>query len=112
MTGLADSDWAGSWDCRRLTSGYAFAIDGLVCSWSSQLQLMVANSSVEAEYMALAGATRELIWTSMFLQELEQPMSKTAELHVSAGTSTLHSHNGEIIHNHNVPILHSDSCGA
>ncbi|SOV02267.1 uncharacterized protein UDID_19160 [Ustilago sp. UG-2017a] len=112
LTGWADSDWASSRDCRRSTSGYVFTIDGLVCSWSSRLQPTVANSSVEAEYMALAGAARELLWTTMFLHKAKQPMSKTAGIHVSAGTSVLHSHNSKLTFNRNVPILHSDSSGA
>ena len=61
LTGWADSDWAGARDCRRSTSGYVFAVDGLVCSWSLKLQSTVANSSVEAEYVALAAAACELI---------------------------------------------------
>ncbi|CCF53331.1 hypothetical protein NDA11_003732 [Ustilago hordei] len=97
LMGWADSDWAGSHDCRRSTSGYMFIIDGLVCSWSSQLQPTVANSSVEAEYVALAAVARELLWTSMFLCELEQPMLKATEVHVSAETSVLHSCDWDLI---------------
>ncbi|KAJ1595126.1 hypothetical protein NDA11_002885 [Ustilago hordei] len=66
---------------QRSTSRYVFTIGGLVCSWSSQLQPTVANSLVEAEYIALAAAARELLWTSMFLQELEQPVPRTAKIH-------------------------------
>ena len=35
LAGWADSNWAGSHNCRRSTSGYVFTIGGLVCSWSS-----------------------------------------------------------------------------
>ncbi|SOV09013.1 uncharacterized protein UDID_18233 [Ustilago sp. UG-2017a] len=72
----------------------------------------VANSSVEAEYVVLAGATRELLWTSMFLCELQQPAAKTAGIHVSAGTSIIHSCNGELVFDWSVPVLYSDSSGA
>lgn len=112
LAGWADSNWAGSCDCRRSTSGYVFTIGGLVCSWSSRLQPTVANSSVEAEYVALAAVARELLWTSMFLQELEQPAPRTAEIHVSAKTSIIHSHDGELAYDRNVPVLYSDSSGA
>ncbi|SAM78582.1 uncharacterized protein UBRO_21059 [Ustilago bromivora] len=70
LAGWTNSDWAGSCNCRRPTSG-----------WSSRLQPMVANSSIEAEYVALAAAARELLWTSMFLHKLEQPAPKTARIH-------------------------------
>ncbi|SAM86438.1 uncharacterized protein UBRO_20981 [Ustilago bromivora] len=113
LTGWANSDWVGLHNCRRSTSGYVFTIDGLVCSWSSQLQLTVANSSVkEAEYVALTVATKELLWASMFLCELKQPVPKTAEIHVSTGTLIIHSHSGELAFDQNIPILHSNSSGA
>ena len=75
-------------------------------------QLTVANNSVEAEYVALAGAARELLWTSMFLHELQQEAPQTTGINVSAGTSTIHSKNGELAFDRNVPILYSDSSGA
>lgn len=112
LVGWADSNWAGSHNCRRSTSGYVFTIGGLVCSWSSRLQLTVVNSSVEAEYVALAAAARELLWTSMFLHKLEQPASKTARIHVSAGTSIIHSCDGELAFDQSVLVLYSDSSGA
>ncbi|CCF52159.1 hypothetical protein NDA11_006753 [Ustilago hordei] len=48
----------------------------------------------------------------MFLQELEQPTLKTAGIHISTGTSTLHSHKGELVYKQNVPVLQSNSSGA
>ncbi|SPC60920.1 uncharacterized protein UHOD_11195 [Ustilago sp. UG-2017b] len=112
LAGWADSNWAGPCDCRRLTSGYVFTIGRLVCSWSSRLQPTVGSSLVEAEYVALAAVARELLWTSMFLQELEQPAPRTAEIHISAKTSIIHSHDGELAYDRNVPVLYSDSSGA
>ncbi|CCF51999.1 uncharacterized protein UHOR_17014 [Ustilago hordei] len=112
LTGWADSNWAGSRNCRKLTSGYIFAIDGLICSWLSRLQLTVANSSVEAEYVALAGAARELIWTMMFLSELRQSAPTTTGIQVSAGMSIIHSHDRRLSFDWNVPVLYSDSSGA
>ncbi|KAJ1037254.1 hypothetical protein NDA14_000703 [Ustilago hordei] len=111
LMGWADSNWARSHNCRRSTLGYVFIIDGLMCSWSSRLQPMVANSSMEAEYMALAAAARELLWTSMFLHELEQPMLKATEIHVSVETLVLHSHDWDLIFNRDIPVLHSDLSG-
>ena len=112
LAGWADSDWAGSCNCCKLTSGYIFAIDGLICSWSSRLQPTVANSSVEAEYVALAGAARELIWTMMFLSKLRQSAPTTTGIQVSAGMSIIHSHDRRLSFDWNVPVLYSDSSGA
>jgi len=39
-------------------------------AWKSQLQVTVALSTMEAEYMALTEATKELIWIRNLLAEL------------------------------------------
>ena len=39
-------------------------------SWRSKKQIVVAHSSTEAEYRALAATTTELIWLRWLLQDL------------------------------------------
>ena len=43
---------------------------GNLISWKSKKQDVVARSSVEAEYRAMALTTCELIWLKHFLQEI------------------------------------------
>ena len=61
LTGYTDSDWAGSVDDRKSTSGYVFQLGNKVVSWSSKKQATVALSSVEAEYIAATSAAREAV---------------------------------------------------
>jgi hypothetical protein len=60
LIGYSDSDWAMSSD-RRSISGYAFKLcsGGPLISWKSKKQQLIALSTCEAEYVALAFATQE-----------------------------------------------------
>ena len=70
IVGYSDVDWAGSPTNRRSTSRYCVFIRGNLISWKSKKQDVVARSSAEAEYRAMALATCELIWLKHLLQEL------------------------------------------
>ena len=70
--GYSDSDWAGSVDDMKNTSGYAFTLGSGMFSWNSKKQEVVAQSSAEAEYIAAAGATNQALWLRKILCDLEQ----------------------------------------
>ena len=70
LTGYSDADWAGDINNRRSTTGYIIMLNGGAIAWRSHLQPTVALSTMEAEYMALTEATKELIWLRTFLAEL------------------------------------------
>ncbi|CAN0920234.1 Retrovirus-related Pol polyprotein from transposon TNT 1-94 [Linum grandiflorum] len=61
LTGYTDSDWAGSLDDRKSTSGYIFCLGTKPISWSSKKQKTVALSSAEAEYIAATDAACEAV---------------------------------------------------
>uniref|UniRef100_A0A3Q7I1D4 Uncharacterized protein n=1 Tax=Solanum lycopersicum TaxID=4081 RepID=A0A3Q7I1D4_SOLLC len=56
-----DSDWAGSIDDMKSTSGYAFLFGSSICSWLSKKQSVVAQSTAEAEYVSASKATSQAI---------------------------------------------------
>jgi len=51
LIGYTDSDFAGCIDSRNSSSGYVFLMAGAV-SWKSVKQILVASSTMEAEFVA------------------------------------------------------------
>nr|GFB47076.1 retrotransposon protein, putative, Ty1-copia subclass [Tanacetum cinerariifolium] len=70
VTGFVDSDYAKDPDKGRSITGYAFLVQGCVVSRKVTLQHVVALSTIEAEYMALTEAVKEVIWLKGLLEEL------------------------------------------
>ncbi|RVW39753.1 Copia protein [Vitis vinifera] len=71
----SDADWAGNIIDRRSTSGYCSFVWGNLVTWRSKKQSVVARSSAEAEYRALAQGICEGIWIKGVLSELGQMSS-------------------------------------
>ncbi|KAM2377501.1 hypothetical protein ACFX1X_044093 [Malus domestica] len=69
LTGYCDSDWAGSEDDMRSTSGYAFTRGSGMFSWASIKQNIVALSIAEAEYVSVAEATSQAKWLRFVLED-------------------------------------------
>ncbi|CAL9017123.1 unnamed protein product [Prunus brigantina] len=69
LIGYCDSDWAGSEDDMRSTSGYAFTMGSGVFSWASIKQNTVALSTAEAEYISAAEATSQAKWLRFVLED-------------------------------------------
>ena len=69
--GYTDSDFQADRDSRRSTSGYVFTLGGGAISWRSAKQTCIADSTMEAEYVAASDATKEAVWLRNFLMDLD-----------------------------------------
>jgi hypothetical protein len=76
LNGYCDSDWAGSPDDKKSTTGYGIYLGSCLISWAAKKQSVVAKSSTEAEYRSMALAVVELYWLRMLFQELRVPILK------------------------------------
>ncbi|XP_016714718.1 secreted RxLR effector protein 161-like [Gossypium hirsutum] len=72
LSGYSDSDWRGSIDDMRSTSGYLFSLGSGAFCWSSKKQQTVAQSTAEAEYIAATGAVSQAIWLRKLLCDLNE----------------------------------------
>ena len=81
LIGYTDSDWAGSIDDRRSTSGYVFQLGSKSISWSSKKQATVALSSSEAEYVSATSAACEAVWLRRILKDLQQKIEDATTIY-------------------------------
>ena len=71
MLGYTDSDFQADRDSRKSTSGSVFTLNGGSVVWRSVKQSCIADSTMEAEYVAACEAAKEAVWLRKFLVDLE-----------------------------------------
>ena len=78
-----DADFAGLWKheddedpvCVKSRTGFVFTIAGCPVHWGSKLQMEIALSTLEAEYIALSSAMREMLPMRRLFQEIGEKMN-------------------------------------
>lgn len=64
-------DWVGNIDDQKITSGGAFYMGSWLVSWFNNKQSSISLSTVEAEYVAAASLSTQLIWMMKTLQDIQ-----------------------------------------
>ncbi|SGY96283.1 BQ5605_C036g11556 [Microbotryum silenes-dioicae] len=80
VVGYSDVNWGACVDTSISTMGYVFYLAGAAVSWSSKRQTRVADSTTDAEYLALSHAGKEAIYLTQLLSELH--VSPIAAAHI------------------------------
>ena len=68
--GFTNLDYQLDLDFKKSTSGCVFTLGGGAISWRSVKQSCIANSTMEAEYVATSEAAKEAVWLKKFLSDL------------------------------------------
>ncbi|KAK2974052.1 hypothetical protein RJ640_006244 [Escallonia rubra] len=82
LAGYSDSDWVGSCDDRKSTTGFVFYLGETAFTWSSKKQPIVALSTCEAEYVAAASCVCHAIWLRKLLEELQQKQEDATKIYI------------------------------
>ena len=70
MTGYCDASWKNNPDNGKSTSGYLFMLAGGPSSFKTALQNVTAQSTLEAELISMARASKEAVYISNMMAEL------------------------------------------
>ena len=71
LVGYCDADFAGDRVERKSTSGSCQFLGENLISWSSKRQSTIALSTAEAEYIAAAGCSTQMLWMKSQLEDFQ-----------------------------------------
>ena len=70
VTGYVDASFSTNTDESKSQTGYVFRVNGGAVCWRSGKQPIVAQSTMESEYIAACEAANEAVWLRKFIIEL------------------------------------------
>ena len=88
LIGYSDSDFDGNKEIGVSTSGYTMSLGSTAVSWRSHKQSIPTDSTTEAEYVAAAEATKEIVWIRKILEDLQEKQENSTPLLID-NTSTI-----------------------
>ena len=70
LKSYTDSNFQSDPDGSKSISGYVFTVYGGVVSWKSFKQQTIADSIIEAKYIATSETAKETVWMKKFMSVL------------------------------------------
>ena len=88
----SDADWASDLTDRCII-GFCFLLGTSLVSWHSKKQDIVSCSSTEAEYLAIANTTWELVWLHWLLADMDAPQPNATHFYCDNRSAIYITHN-------------------
>ncbi|KAH9763107.1 protein kinase domain-containing protein [Citrus sinensis] len=88
-----NADWAGSVIDRKSTTYYCTFVWGNLVTWRSKKQNVVARSTAEAEFRAMAHGLCEVLWLKQVLEDLRRPIVLPIRLYCDNKAAISIAHN-------------------
>ncbi|KAL0401980.1 UNVERIFIED_CONTAM: hypothetical protein Slati_4227900 [Sesamum latifolium] len=70
LEGYNDASFRSNNDDAKSRSSFVFKMNGCVVAWKSSKKAVIADSTMEAEYIVTSEATKEAIWMKSYIQKL------------------------------------------
>jgi Reverse transcriptase (RNA-dependent DNA polymerase) len=84
LVAYTDANWAENRVDRKSTSGFICKVFDSTVSWSSKRQDMIAISTTESEYYALAETVREIKWLKALLTDFSIHISNSIPIFIDS----------------------------
>jgi hypothetical protein len=105
--GYIGSDHGGDIVHRRSTTGIVFFLGENLVTWCSHKQKVVALSTCEAEYMAVAASACQGVWLSSFIADLLGGVVQKFRLLIIDNQSAIEPNKNSVFHKRR---KHIDTC--
>jgi hypothetical protein len=104
LEGYTDASWITDNDDHKSTSGWIFTLGGGAISWGSKKQTLITDSTMAAEFVALASCSKEAEWLRNLLIEIPiwpkpmSPISLHCDSQATLSRAYSHIYNGKSRH--------------
>jgi hypothetical protein len=98
ISAYSDSDWASMENNRKSVTGFVVFVNGVLISWKSKQQEVIAKSSTEAEYIALATVCTEVIFIKQLLESINIGVKTPIKINVDNTGAIMLLENESILH--------------
>jgi hypothetical protein len=85
LSAFADADWGNDKVSRKSVSGWIIFLAGGPVAWGCSMQGCIAQSTTEAEYVALNQCLKDVVWFRQILDFMGYPQTTTAVMDDNSG---------------------------